>query len=324
MTTAAEPATGEPAVPGPRATAVPATAALPAGAARGVDPPMQPPAPSPPAGEPRKPVDVLKLVTSIGSPIALVSALMVYFGWVRSQAQAEELGAEVSVFAMSSQEYLLRSVNVVFWLLPLLLVALGLLRLHDRLSRSPGTGLASSRAVALMQHSWAVFLAGAVLSLVVLGARRGEAGHTVLPLWLVLAVAVPAYAAVLRRRPVSRVAVGLVVALLVGLLFLQVERLATVVGQTMAEEMKRDPGSLPAVRVLSTADLRLDGAYVTRTDLGADETSAYRWAYSGLYLLQRSGGKYFFLTDGWAQGQGRLLVLPDSAELRVEFGPAAR
>jgi hypothetical protein len=37
--------------------------------------------------------------------------------------------------------------------------------------------------------------------------------------------------------------------------------------------------------------------------------------------LQRSGDKYFLLTEGWDRNDGRLIVLPDSATIRLEFGP---
>ncbi|MET0168566.1 MAG: hypothetical protein ABW318_26675, partial [Vicinamibacterales bacterium] len=51
---------------------------------------------------------------SIGSPLALITALMFYFGWVRTQVQARELGYDVAVLQLSTPEYLLKSVNVFF------------------------------------------------------------------------------------------------------------------------------------------------------------------------------------------------------------------
>jgi hypothetical protein len=36
---------------------------------------------------------VLQLVSAIGSPLALGTALLFYFGWRRSEAQAEALGS---------------------------------------------------------------------------------------------------------------------------------------------------------------------------------------------------------------------------------------
>lgn len=52
---------------------------------------------------------------------------------------------------------------------------------------------------------------------------------------------------------------------------------------------------------------------------GAD--AAYGFSYSGLYLLQRSGDAYFLVTDDWNTDDARLVVLPDTASIRVEFRP---
>src|SRR5687767_11995280 len=88
--------------------------------------------------EPRPPLDLMKFITSIGSPIALATALLFYFGWIRSEEQARAFGADASVFAMSTQDYVLRSVNVLFFpLILMLMVCLLLLRLDRALRAGP-------------------------------------------------------------------------------------------------------------------------------------------------------------------------------------------
>jgi hypothetical protein len=61
---------------------------------------------------------------------------------------------------------------------------------------------------------------------------------------------------------------------------------------------------------------------VTETRLEGDE-SRYAYRYDGLYLLQRSGDKYFLVTNVWENGEwaGRLVVLPDDDTIRLEFPP---
>jgi hypothetical protein len=86
-----------------------------------------------PAGQressPRPSIDPLRLLTAVGSPIALATALALYFGWVRSRAQADRFGADVSVFDMSPQDLVLRSIDVLFFpILGALLLGLGLVR----------------------------------------------------------------------------------------------------------------------------------------------------------------------------------------------------
>jgi hypothetical protein len=271
----------------------------------------------------RRPLDLMKVVTSIGSPIALATSLLFYFGWVRSEEQARAFGADASVFAMSTQDYVLRSVNVLFFpVILLLLVALLALRL-DRGLRSgtppPWIGVAAT----VLLFSWVLFLP---LGLVLV-AVAGRFGDVTLPFWCALALLGPVYGALLRRtenddrpRP-SRVAVGLLAALVTVLLFWQTERLASLGGEALAQDIKDDlGGTLTRVELFSAKDLHLAGPGLQETRLGGDE-SAYLYRYSGLYLLQRSGDKYFLLTEGWDRDEGRLVVLPDSSAIRVEFGP---
>jgi hypothetical protein len=51
--------------------------------------------------------------------------------------------------------------------------------------------------------------------------------------------------------------------------------------------------------------------------------SKYTYRYDGLYLLQRSGDKYFLVTNTMENGvwAGRLVVLPDDDTIRLEFAP---
>jgi len=276
------------------------------------------------APEERRPLDLMKLVTSIGSPIALATALLFYFGWVRSEEQARAFGADASVFAMSTQDYVLRSVNVLFF--PVILMLLGALLLLrvDRALRADPHGRRWLEPLArTLQWSWALFLPLGFL----LYAAAGRFGDVSLPLWVALAIVAPVYGTVLRRladgdrRRFSGVAVALLAALVTVLLFWQTERLASLGGEALAQDIKDNLGTrLTQVELFSVTDLHIDGPGVTASTLSAKE-GEYAYRYSGLYLLQRSGDKYFLLTAGWAENQGRLVVLPDNSGIRVEFGP---
>ncbi|MEP6762284.1 MAG: hypothetical protein ABJA93_13090 [Sporichthyaceae bacterium] len=276
------------------------------------------------APEDPRPIDLMRFITSIGSPIALATSLLFYFGWVRSEEQARAFGADASVFAMSTQDYVLRSINVLFFpIILMLLVALLVLRV-DRALRSGPAGRRWLEPLARgLQWSWALFLPlGLVLHEV-----AGRFGDVALPMWVALSIVAPAYGTVLRRlaavdrRRVSRVAMGLLLALVTVLLFWQTERLASLGGQELARDLKDNLGSkLTRVQLYSVTDLHIQGPGVTASSLGGKE-GEYAYQYSGLYLLQRSGDKYFLLTDGWNENQGRLVVLPDNSGIRVEFGP---
>jgi hypothetical protein len=274
--------------------------------------------------EERRPPDLMRFITSIGSPIALATALLFYFGWVRSEAQAKAFGADASVFAMSTQDYVLRSINVLFFpLILLLLVGLLAHRLDRRLRTAavlPHWLPAASRA---LRFSWAPFL---VLG-IVLYAVAGRFGDVTLPLWVALAILGPVYGTVLHRLVTSDrgrfsgTTVALLGALVTVTLFWQTERLARLGGEALAADIQDNLADrLKPVELFSAKDLHIAGPGV-RTTTFTDPNTAYGYEYTGLYLLQRSGDKYFLLTNGWDNGQGRLIVLPDSAAIRVEFGP---
>ena len=276
------------------------------------------------ASERRPPPDLMTVVTSIGSPIALATALLFYFGWVRSERQAQAFGADASVFAMSTNDYLLRSVNILFFPVMLLLLA-GLLavRVDRRLRNGDEAHPRVGTLASLLRFSWVFFL----LVGIVLYATTGRFGDVTLPFWVTLAILGPTYAVVLRRSgggEGGRLSFGVVVclgALVVVCLFWQTERLASIGGEALADDIKANlDDRLARVEVFSAKDLQIDGPGVTATRLSGDD-SAYRFQYSGLHLLQRSGNKYFLLTDGWENDQGRLVVLPDDPDNRVEFGP---
>jgi hypothetical protein len=265
--------------------------------------------------EPRS-SNLLLVLGAVGSPIALGTALLLYFGWVRSQAQAVAFGADVSVFEMSPQDLVLRSIDILFFpIVLLLLIGLGLLRLDPWL-RSRGAA-----AAAILRWAWLLVPIGLVLVLV---AR--PIGNVLLPLLVMLAIGGVAYGGLLARRsrgdtsPSSGVGVILVGALLTATLFWQTERLAQVGGDALAEDLKQHVADrLPPVTLLSAERMQIDAFGVDEATLEGSG-SAYRYRYDGLYLLQRSGDKYFLLTDGWESDSGRLLVLTDNESIRLEFG----
>jgi hypothetical protein len=267
--------------------------------------------------------DALKLVTSFGSPIALGSVLMLYFGWVRSEAQAKRLGADASVFEMSTQDLILRSVDVMFFpTILLLLGSLALVRLEPWL-RDQARWLAP-----VLRRAWVLVVVGLAVR-----ALNREIGDVLLPFWAFLAVGGTAFGVVLRRHlsgdrsPLRFSAVVLVVLLLVVILFWQTERVAVVAGQARAERLMNDLDcELPVATVFTTGRLHIEAPDVTETRITGQEETTFRYRYEGLYFLQRSGDKYFLLTDGWDRDEGRLVLVPDSQDVRLEFGaslPAA-
>lgn len=271
-------------------------------------------------GPPRRSADPLRLITSIGSPIALASALLLYFGWVRSEAQARAFGADASIFEMSPQDLVLRSIDILFF--PIILLLLGwllLLRLEPILRQR------ASVAAPVLRRAWLLLVPGLALFAV-----APSVADVILPLWVLLAIGGTAYGNLLRRReddPLDTAplpVLALVGALIVVSLFWQTERLARLGGEALAQDIKSNVAErLPGVLLFSTGRLHVDAPGVTETTL-TGEDSAYGYCYEGLYLLQRSGGKHFLLTAGWNAGQGRLVSIADTETIRLEYGPGGR
>ncbi len=295
-------------------------------AARRTDPPataLGATGPEPRAADPPRPLDLKQVLAVVGSPVALATALLFYFGWVRSEAQARAFGADASVFAMSAQDYVLRSVNVLFFpVILLLLLALLALRLDRALRARPVPPAWLGPASRVVRLSWALFLPLGVVLVIV----AGRFGDVTLPLWVGLAIVAPAYGSVLgrrARRDASRfptASFALLATLVTVTLFWQTERLARLGGEALAQDIKDNLADrLERVELFSAEDLNIAAPTVTRTALPGSD-AAYGYRYSGFFLLQRSGDKYFLLTDGWDEDTGRLVVLPDSNSIRLEFG----
>ena len=89
--------------------------------------------PKPPQGLTRQ--DVFSVLGALGAILTLVTGVLFYFGWRRSDVQAVEMGVDVSLFGFSSQDYVLRSISSLY--LPLLVIfglVLGWLWLHSRVT----------------------------------------------------------------------------------------------------------------------------------------------------------------------------------------------
>lgn len=295
-----------------------------------------PSAPGTSAGQDQFP-QIVKILTEIGSLVALGTALLYYFGWMRNETQARAFGADDSVFLMSPQDYMLRSMDVVFFpMLLLLLVSLSGIVLHRRFilpritapaSPSPPTPTPGLRRIGCLANvlrlAWLVpILVGIPLLFV-----APSVGRYTLPFWFAIGILGTWYGSSLRRiatadrLPMARSMVILAAALSAVTLFWMTERVARTVGAAHADAIKADVATeLKAVTVYSAKRLHLSGSGVVETELG-DAEDAYRYRYDGLFLLQRSGGKYFLLTPEWNVDSGKLIVLSDNDLVRFEFGP---
>ena len=272
---------------------------------------------------------VLGYVSVIGPPATVVTALVFYFGWARAKAQAEWMGLHVNLFGYTTRDFALLSISALY--LPLLLlIALAMLWVWlDRLLRRRiDRGAAGRWATALPRA--ALLGAGALIGLMVVLLFAERVYSPLYAPYLVTAgVLVAAWAVRIRRcaaavegprRPAEQQAVEatLLLVLVALLLFWGTSNFAEARGRGLAEDLEVNLPWLPRAQVYSQEPLGLDVPGVTTRELGTAEAPLYR--YDGLRLLTVSGERYFFLHEGWSVEEGTVVMLPDDASLRVQYG----
>lgn len=260
-----------------------------------------------------------KTVLSVVSPLAVGSVLLFYFGWVRTKTEAAALGYDSKILEFTTADYVLRSVNVLSVpIVAILALALVALRAHQWFTTRLGT-TGRMRLADVLLRSWLFWLPACVF----LALFPPSIIAPALPPVLTCAVGCALYGDYLRAtvQPSRRwtVAIRVVMGtLLVIAVIADTERLARAMGEGFADSVAADPGQLAAVELYSAKDLTLTIPNVTVTRAGGTDP-AYRFHYSGLRLLQRSGDKYLLINDGWTRGTGRVLLLRDSSDVRLEF-----
>jgi len=253
---------------------------------------------------------LLRLAAAVAAPTTLLTGLLFYFGWAHAFWFFEYFGVHLTVLDLSTQDYLMRSVNGLFF--PTLVggvIALGILA-AARLGRGR-----------LLPVRW-VAIAGGVLVLVgllaILGIQWFSFYPGVAPLGLACGVLLLAYAAKIRR--IVEWAGAFV---LVGVsLFWAVTNYSAAVGLAAAYKVQSELSTYPNAVLYSEKSLGIHGPGVR--ELPEPAGGAYAVRYEGLKLIVQSGGYYFFLPQSWSPADGPAIVLPRDNTVRLEFTRAWR
>lgn len=271
----------------------------------------------------------LDVLSVIGPPLTVATALLVYFGWARTDAQAKAMGLDVSLFGYTVQDFILRSIQSLFQPLAWLVV-IGLLWLM--LDRAVSRLLDAARHRKLLRRiAIVVLLLGFTYAAVMWVAIVTQPGRVLLyvPFLIAAGLVVGAWGLSVRRRaaaPAERtlritpraLERSLVFVLVTLLLFWGTSDYAQALGRGAAIDYQERSSLLPTAVVYSKERLAVTAPNVHEDSAGTDAEPLYR--YTGLRLLVVSGGRIFLLNDGWTLAQGRVVVLRDDGSVRVEYG----
>jgi hypothetical protein len=270
---------------------------------------------------------VLAIIASIGPPIAVISAVLAYFGWAQAAAQARYMNLNVALFGFTDQDYARFSVGNLFTpLVCLFTTGICVLGLDKWLRRRIKTG----NGPTVRRIAGAVAVVGVLIAVAALLVVALQPDRTVLyaPYVVAAGVLLAAWASRLHwlahpGKPEvlsvgHRVGQGALLLGLVTLLLLWgAGDHADAVGRRAAMDIERNLDALPRADLYSSRPLAISAPAVTETKLATDAAPVYR--YEGLRLLAVSGGHLFFLPTGWTARNGTVVVLPDNDTVRVEY-----
>jgi len=271
---------------------------------------------------------LMTAVGLIGPPVTVIGSVLIYFGWVRADAEARQMGLDVGLFGYNAQDYIHIGMNHLF--VPLIVVfavGLGCLAVDRRVVRlvgPEGAPPALRRLFAGVGIAGVLIAAFALLVVVIQPVRA----TLFAPYAVAIGVLLAAWAVRLhrlaegdrRRMPTfeQRVAEGAVLFGLILLLLLWGAQVhAESVGRGLALEMEQHVEELPRAVIYSTTPLDLGPPEVTEESVGTEAHPLYR--YKGLRLALVSEQRLFFLHDGWTLQDGSVVVLPDDGTVRVEY-----
>lgn len=291
---------------------------------------------APAADDPPDTVSILRpviaVITTVGTPLTMITALLLYFGWARSDAQSRWMGIEVSLFRFTTQDYVLRSISTLY--LPILasaVIGIVWLAAHravtDKIERDGMTDAIRVICRVTMLGGLGIAILGVVLPAFT---RTWEPGTVVWPLMIAIGTALAVYGRHLSRRGQERtqprnaiarppdvlevVLVGIVIA---AAMFWAVQGYADIVGRGYAQRYEASVSSLPRATAVSESPLGIDSPVVRTEEITTGPKTLYRT--TGLRLLAESGGRLFLMTEGWTVQNGSIIVLDEDDSVHWQF-----
>jgi hypothetical protein len=262
---------------------------------------------------------LLETLGAVAGASALLSALMLYFGWVRTRVLYDYFGVPVGILRYSTTDFVLRSADVFFrpviWSIlavaGLVVILTGADVLDRRFARwwlhlcLRATLAAAAGAFAVFGILWLVDVVdpwSAAVALCISGV-------------LIVVQYVFYHRATVLPLPVIVIVIGLV--LTVAAMFWTVSIYAAGIGTSIAADIAAGTLPRPAATIHSKADLGIAGIQQPNFQGPVDKQS-WPFTYSGYKLLAYANDRWFLIPAQW-QADSPTVILRDSDSLRVEL-----
>ncbi|MEV7094020.1 hypothetical protein AB0M80_14415 [Amycolatopsis sp. NPDC051045] len=273
-------------------------------------------------------------ISTLLSQTVLLSALLYYFGWVRTQAVWEYFGIDTSLLGFSTPDYALRSINST--ILPLIgfgILALSLATLHRTVFLPAATAARSTSRRRLADGAIIACYAAGGLTLAAIGigflipASINWAPTIALSFMLLTATGLIAYLDHLRslqmrmtsRHPREKSSVrpsALAALAAIGALW-SVSSYARTNGEQSARDVADHLNSRPAIALYSVGRLAVSGPGISITEI-SQKDSKYKFCYTGLVSLIHTSDKYLLTSQQWRHGRDAVYVIPISGDVRID------
>jgi hypothetical protein len=269
-----------------------------------------------------------RVVGVVAGQTTLVTALLYYFGWTRTQAVMGYFGINSAIARLSVNDYIIRSLSIgVRMLIILGLLALILLLGHRWLSavlasrQRPSltrltilicvlTGFSLCVAGMLGFYNWVVY----------------STQYPFVPVMIAVGVTLVGYGFHLysadrpnpqSRRLSARTQAAVVVVLDIVLIFWAVAVYANITGGQAAKQLASNLATQPSVAIYSEKPLGLNPP--AKVQQLPASYSQYRYLYTNLKLLLYSAGQYFLVPGDWKRGHDPVFLIYEGNGIRFEF-----
>lgn len=295
------------------------------------------------------PLVPLRGLINVLGPTTVLTALLVYFGYVGTRARFEYFGIYLSMVDLSTLELVLFGLEVVY--VPALVISLGVLvvgGVHAGVSwlLTSGSRELTWSVVGLLAVVGFLLIGRALIGILVPGVVDTETPTGQTPLALALGPVLVAYsmwiavrlrmaqesesagsrmftrwyatstAQMLRRSGMISV-LGIVI---VGL-FWASNSFALVFGAGRAYQDALVFKEKPEVVLDVRERLQAVPPGVTEINLGQDSDADFRYRYRNLRLLIESGGRLFLIPAHWTR-EGQTIIVPYDSNVRIKLIPA--